>query len=257
MNEELVKPNNSPENDPWAKLREFTAARIALGRTGVSEPLHQSLQFKLAHAHARDAVFSQLNSNEVVQAIATKSNLPVIQVQSQVSNQPEYLQRPDLGRKLNEDSIINLKNVPITNPDIALILADGLSATAINQHAVPVLQRLVPALQKASFNLAPITLVTYGRVAISDEIGYLLKAKLTLILIGERPGLSSPDSMGAYFTFNPKPGLTDESRNCLSNIRPAGLSYQAAADSLFYLIKEALRLQLSGVQLKDNSNLLK
>jgi len=256
MEEEITKFANSPENDPWAKLREFTAARIALGRTGVSEPLHQSLQFKLAHAHARDAVFSQLNSNEVVDVIATEINLPVIQVQSQVSNQPEYLQRPDLGRKLNEASVINLKNGPITKSDIALILADGLSATAINQHAIPVLQRLVPALQKASLTLAPITLVTYGRVAISDEIGYLLGAKLALILIGERPGLSSPDSMGAYFTFNPKPGLTDESRNCLSNIRPAGLSYQAAADSLFYMMKEALRLQLSGVHLKDSSPLL-
>jgi ethanolamine ammonia-lyase small subunit len=251
-----VTTSNSPEADPWARLREFTAARIALGRTGVSEPLHQSLQFKLAHAHARDAVFSQLNSTELANPITHAINLPVLQLQSQVSNRPEYLQRPDLGRKLYESSMRQLQNLPFTAPDIVIILTDGLSATAIKQHALPVLQKLVPALQKAGFTMAPVTLVEYGRVAISDEIGYLLGAKLALILIGERPGLSSPDSMGAYFTFHPQPGLTDESRNCLSNIRPAGLGYQAAANKLFYLLQEALRLKLSGVQLKDNSNLL-
>ena len=255
MNE--IMTSNLPEVDPWAGLREFTAARIALGRTGVSEPLHQSLQFKLAHAHARDAVFSELKSTEVATAIINEISLPVLQVQSQVSNRPEYLQRPDLGRKLHESAVKHLKDLPAVTPDMVIILADGLSAPAINQHAVPVLQQLVPALQKAGFTLAPIILVEYGRVAISDEIGYLLGAKLALILIGERPGLSSPDSMGAYFTFNPKPNLTDESRNCLSNIRPAGLAYQAAADKLFYLVQEAFRLQLSGVLLKDNSHLLR
>ncbi|RDC62905.1 ethanolamine ammonia-lyase subunit EutC [Adhaeribacter pallidiroseus] len=256
MNKENLTPYNSPENDPWTTLREFTAARIALGRTGVSEPLHQSLQFKLAHAHARDAVFSQLNSTELANRISSVIALPVLSVKSQVSNRPEYLQRPDLGRKLHEASVQQLKDLPAASPDIAIMLADGLSATAINQHAVPVLQKLVPALQKSRISLAPITIVEYGRVAISDEIGFLLRAKLALILIGERPGLSSPDSMGAYFTFNPQPGLTDESRNCLSNIRPTGLAYQVAADKLFYLLQQALQLKLSGVLLKDNFSLL-
>ncbi|QNF35283.1 ethanolamine ammonia-lyase subunit EutC [Adhaeribacter swui] len=256
MEEEHIQHFSEQAGDSWAALRKFTAARIALGRTGISEPLAHSLQFKLAHAYARDAVFSEINIDELTRDINNQFDIPVYSLQSQAGNRQEYLQRPDLGRKLSLQSVENLKKNVGNAPDIAIILADGLSATAINQHALPVLQLLVPNLRQLNCSLAPITLVEQGRVAISDEIGYLFKTKLALILIGERPGLSSPDSLGAYFTYNPQPGLTDESRNCLSNIRPAGLTYQEAANKLTYLLQEALRLKLSGVLLKDTTNLL-
>ncbi|QMU28091.1 ethanolamine ammonia-lyase subunit EutC [Adhaeribacter radiodurans] len=250
-------PDSKPDGaDPWVSLRAFTDARIALGHAGVSEPLKPSLQFKLAHAHARDAVFSELNTSELIHALETKFALPVYLLKSQVINRQEYLQRPDWGRKLNLESLQQLTKLAAPVADIALILADGLSAEAINVNALPLLQVLIPGLRAAGISLSPVTVVQQARVAISDEIGAALNAKVALILIGERPGLSSPDSMGAYFTYQPQPGLTDESRNCLSNIRPAGLTYAVAAEKLLYLIKESLRLQLSGFRLKDTENLL-
>ncbi|WP_324676925.1 ethanolamine ammonia-lyase subunit EutC [Hymenobacter sp. GOD-10R] len=245
---------DSPE-DPWAGLRAFTGARIALGRTGTSVPLRESLAFRMAHAHARDAVYSVLATEELLAELG-QLQLAVCQVKSQAQNRQEYLQRPDLGRKLDEESKALLVEQAPDACDIAIILADGLSATAINEHAVPLLRLLLPQLQQVGFRLAPITLAEQARVAIGDEIGELLKARLTLMLIGERPGLSSPSSLGAYFTYAPKPGLTDEARNCVSNIRPEGLGYPLAADKLFFLIQEALRRKLSGVGLKDESGLL-
>ncbi|MCC9136915.1 ethanolamine ammonia-lyase subunit EutC [Pontibacter silvestris] len=241
--------------DPWSSLKAFTSARIALGRTGTSVPLKESLAFKLAHAHARDAVYSVLQLEKIAKELQLL-NLPFILVQSQANNRQDYLQRPDLGRKLNFSSREQLATLSADECDIAIIIADGLSATAINEHAIPLLHFLLPKLQQAGFTLAPVTIVERARVAVSDETGQLLKAKLSLILIGERPGLSSPNSLGAYFTYAPKPGLTDESRNCISNIRPHGLPYDLAADKIFYLIQEASRKQLTGVALKDEMDLL-
>jgi ethanolamine ammonia-lyase small subunit len=166
----------------------------------------------------------------------------------------QYLQRPDLGRKLNDVSVNSLHNSIAA--DVAIIIVDGLSATAVNENTIGLLQVLIPQLQAANFKLAPITLVEQGRVAIGDDIGSGLNAKLSLVLIGERPGLSAADSVGAYLTYNPKPGLTDESRNCISNIRPKGLSYKKAAKKIFYLISEAFARKLSGVDLKDNAGSL-
>jgi ethanolamine ammonia-lyase small subunit len=139
---------------------------------------------------------------------------------------------------------------------LVVILADGLSATAINEHALPLLRLLLPQLREAGFGLGPLVLAEQARVALGDEIGQLLRARLVLVLIGERPGLTSPHSLGAYFTHGPRPGLTDEARNCVSNIRPGGLAYPAAAAKLFFLLQESLRRQLSGVALKDQSDLL-
>jgi ethanolamine ammonia-lyase small subunit len=242
--------------DPWTSLQSFTAARIALGRTGVSVPVRESLNFKLAHAFARDAVYSSLAVDALQNALGF-FQLPVYALQSQARNRPEYLQRPDLGRRLNSTSHDSLKNLsPSLLCDVALILADGLSATAINLHAIPVLKILIPSLQASGISLAPITVVEQGRVAISDEIGSILHARTAIILIGERPGLSSPDSMGAYLTYSPTIGLSDASRNCISNIRPEGLPYEAAAQKILYLIKESLRLKLSGVQLKESAGML-
>jgi len=248
----LLPQQNQVQEDAWASLRQFTAARIALGRTGVAVPLQEALHFKLSHAHARDAVYSLLQA-ETLATACNQLQLPVYQLYSKAANRSEYLQRPDLGRQLEEASAKQLlDSVP---HDIAIVLADGLSATAINHNAIPLLQLLIPRLSEAGFSLAPIVIVQQARVAIGDTIGSLLQAKLVLVLIGERPGLSSADSMGAYITYHPHPGLTDESRNCVSNIRPEGLNYSQACDKLLQLIKESLRLQLSGVQLKDEKAL--
>ncbi|OUJ74009.1 ethanolamine ammonia-lyase subunit EutC [Hymenobacter crusticola] len=247
-------PSLDPADDPWAGLRAFTGARIALGRTGTSVPLRESLAFRLAHAHARDAVYSVLAVEQLLGELGSLG-VAVCEVKSQAQNRQEYLQRPDLGRKLHEASTALLAEQAAAH-DIAIILADGLSATAINEHAVPLLRLLLPRLQQAGFQLAPIILAEQARVALGDEVGELLKARLTLVLIGERPGLSSPNSLGAYFTYGPRPGLTDEARNCVSNIRPEGLAYPLAADKLFFLLQESLRKSLSGVGLKDESGLL-
>lgn len=240
---------NDIQRDPWASLKAFTAARIALGRTGTAEPLEALLQFRLAHANARDAVYAALEKDELADALQQLHGSCFL-LHSQAANRQEYLQYPDKGRKLNKASAEQLKEFNGTGYDVCITIADGLSATAVNNHVIPVLQKLLPML--AGFSVSPICLVEQGRVAVADETGWLLQAKLVVILIGERPGLSSPDSLGAYLTYHPQLGLTDESRNCVSNIRPEGLNYMLAAEKLFFLINEALRLQLSGVTLKDN-----
>ncbi|MDB4926465.1 ethanolamine ammonia-lyase subunit EutC [Mucilaginibacter sp.] len=236
-------------------LQEFTAARIAIGRAGTSIPLKESLEFKLAHAHARDAVYSELDIIGLTDSLK-QFNLPVLHLQSMAGYREQYLKRPDLGRKLNEASLTRLADHHVPT-DISIIIADGLSATAVNANAAGLLETLMPMLQAVNFKLADIVLVEQGRVAIADEITSALKAKLSLILIGERPGLSSADSIGAYLTYNPKPGLTDESRNCVSNIRPGGLNYKQASKKIFYLIQESFKRKLSGFLLKDNAGLLK
>jgi ethanolamine ammonia-lyase small subunit len=249
-----MKRNVPQEIESLKALQEFTSARIAIGRVGTSIPLKQSLEFKLAHAHARDAVYSELDINNLTDVLK-QFDLPILHLHSRVIDRRQYLQRPDLGRRLNDESLdLLLDHRPET--DIAIILADGLSATAVNENAIGLIQALIPQLLAAGFKLAPITMVEQGRVAIGDDIGHGLKAKLSLVLIGERPGLSSADSLGAYLTYNPKPGLTDEMRNCISNIRPGGLIYKKAAKKIFYLISEAFKRKLSGVDLKDNAGLL-
>lgn len=245
------------EQDIWHPLKAFTNARIALGRTGTAIPLKEVLQFKLAFAYAKDAVYSALNVDELIKELNV-FNLPIYKLQSRAINREMYLQRPDLGRLLNAKSIELLKenkseNKSNINFDVAIIIADGLSAIAMNKHAFPVVELLINELKRLNYAIAPITIVEQGRVAIGDETGYYLNAQMSVVLIGERPGLTSPDSMGAYLTYNPKQGLTDERRNCVSNIRPEGLIYELAAQKIMYLIQESLRLQLSGVELKDNS----
>jgi len=241
-------------DSPLNPLKEFTAARVGIGRTGTSIPTKQSLAFKLAHAHARDAVYSVLDidglSNDIKQF-----NLPVLLLHSKAGNRAEYLQRPDLGRKLKKSSANQLKEYT-GDYDVSIIIADGLSAAAINENVIGLLNHLIPLFTAANLKLAPVCFVEQGRVAVSDKAAHLLNAKLSVILIGERPGLSSADSIGAYLTYGPKPGLTDESRNCISNIRPQGLMFKPAADKIFYLIQEAFRMKLTGIGLKDNQGLI-
>lgn len=250
MSEALQHQNNK---DPWFGLRKYTNARIALGRAGVSLPTAESLRFSLAHAFARDAVYARIEDTGL--RIEVERIHPCLVLHSRVVDRQQYLLRPDLGRRLKEESLTELKTLAGVY-DVCISVADGLSATAVNSHAVPLLDILIPRMKDMGWSLAPICIIEQGRVAISDETGVVSGAKLSLILIGERPGLSSPDSLGAYLTYGPAIGNTDERRNCISNISSNGLSYEAAADKIMYLLSESFRLKVSGVMLKDNSGLL-
>jgi ethanolamine ammonia-lyase small subunit len=255
MSSTPVTPN------PWLGLRRFTQARIALGRAGVSLPTAPQLAFQLAHAQARDAVHLALDVPTLHAALSALGHDTVV-LHSAAADRDTYLKRPDLGRRLDVASrqvLLDRRAAgqePAPAPssrrhDIAFVVADGLSALAIGRHARPLLQRVLPALQAEGWQVAPLAIVEQGRVAVGDEVGELLDASLVVILIGERPGLSSPDSMGLYMTWMPRPGLTDADRNCISNVRPEGLACDGAAAKLLHLLREARRLKLSGVRLKD------
>lgn len=241
-------------SDPWQALRQFTAARIALGHTGVSQPTAAQLDFQLAHARARDAVHLALDGAALARDIeaAWPEAGPCLALHSAAADRHAYLQRPDLGRRLDESSRA-LAARHAGSFDIAFVVADGLSSLAVAQHAAPFLALLRTRLLEERWSVAPVAIVRQGRVAVGDEAGQLLGARLVVVLIGERPGLSSPDSMGLYITWAPAVGLTDERRNCISNVRPAGLRYDEAAARLHYLLGEARRRQLTGVGLKDET----
>lgn len=233
--------------DPWAALRSQTQARIALGRAGTGLPTSRLLEFRQAHAQARDAVHVPLDT-ATLQADLQALGLPILSLQSRADTRSTYLQRPDLGRRLSAESVAQLAQQP-QGADVALVIADGLSAPAIQKHAPLLLAALLPQLHPLT--LAPITVVAQGRVAVGDEVGENLQAKLVVLLVGERPGLSSPDSLGIYLTYAPVVGFTDERRNCISNVRPEGLPYAAAAAKCAWFVHTALARQLTGVGLKD------
>ena len=229
-------------------LRDFTPARVGLGRTGHSLPTSELLDFQLAHARARDAVHSPLDVQSLVVELKHK-NIPCVTLATEARDRSTYLHRPDLGRRLNAESRERLAPLK-SDYEAAFIIADGLSALAVHRHAVPALELILTNLD---WNTAPVMIVEQGRVAIGDEIGELLGARLSIVLIGERPGLSSPDSLGIYLTWQPRPGRTDAERNCISNIRVEGLNYELAAHKLLFLMNESRRLKLSGVQLKEHA----
>src|SRR5580698_8529747 len=214
-------------------------ARISLGRVGHSLPTRELLAFQLAHAKARDAVLNDLNCSFFT------AYEPVI-VHSLAPDRATYLRRPDLGRRVADGSSLVRGDF-----DAVVVLADGLSATAVHRHAGPVVDALRPLLE--GWKWAPIVVALQARVAIGDEIGEMLGARMAVVLIGERPGLSSPDSLGAYLTWQPRAGRTDAERNCVSNIRADGLSYAAAGHKLLFLMNESRRLKLSGVGLKEDA----
>lgn len=245
--------------NPWERLSAFTDARIGLGRAGVSLPTNKLLAFQLAHAQAQDAVHCPLDvealSKELIESLnLSKAPLPL---HSHAQDRGMYLQRPDYGRRLNDETREQLQQAAISQQryDLAVVIVDGLSALAVQQNSGPFLSALYQLLDKdaTDWQLAPLTIVEQGRVAIGDEIGALLNADAVLVMIGERPGLSSPDSLGLYMTWAPEPGLKDDRRNCISNVRPAGLQVEEAARRFFLLLKEARQLKLSGVKLKDRS----
>ncbi|QLG95599.1 ethanolamine ammonia-lyase subunit EutC [Pseudomonas yamanorum] len=247
-------PETLPDN-PWLELRRLTPARIALGRTGTSIPTGAQLDFQFAHAQARDAVHLPFDHAGLSSQLKERGRDSLL-LHSAAVDRHSYLQRPDLGRRLSDESAQTLRDYAQANPggvDLAVVVADGLSALAVHKHTLPFLTRMEEQTHAEGWSLSPVILVEQGRVAVADEIGQLLGAKMVVILIGERPGLSSPDSLGLYFTYNPKVGLTDAYRNCISNVRLEGLSYGMAAHRLLYLMREACRRQLSGVNLKDEA----
>jgi ethanolamine ammonia-lyase small subunit len=241
-----------PDASLFSRLRAITPARVGLGRTGVSLETRDLLDFQRAHAQARDAVHAHLEAAALATSIAEMTGGSVLRLHSAATDRATYLQRPDLGRKLDEASRAVLHQGPW---ELALVVADGLSALAVERHVPPLLRELLPHLE--GWSLAPIPVVEQGRVAIGDEIGAALGVQLSVVLIGERPGLSSPDSLGAYITWDPRPGRTDAERNCISNIRAEGLSYSQAAAQLGFYLMEARRRQLTGIVLKEDSRLLK
>ncbi|MCY4334941.1 MAG: ethanolamine ammonia-lyase subunit EutC [Litoreibacter sp.] len=236
---------STPTRDPFARLRAATPARIGLGRSGAAQPLSAQLAFQLAHARARDAVHQRLDFDAIASDLAP---LETICVRSAAPDRATYLRRPDLGRRLAENT-----ELPRLEVDVALVIADGLSSDAVQSHAAPTAQAIIAALPELRFS--PVILAEQARVAIGDEIGACLGARVTILLIGERPGLTVADSLGAYLTFAPKPGTRDSARNCVSNIHgQGGLSTAQAANTIAWITREAFRLKLTGTGLKDRSD---
>lgn len=238
--------------DPWFELRRYTQARIGQGRAGCATTTAAQLEFQLAHALARDAVHQPWQVGDFSDALAAKGwqTLPLA---TPIHSRQHYLQRPDLGRVLDQTSRDSLQKLGLPAADVVLVVTNGLSSAAVEQHGLALLEAIVAAYAKCSLSLGPICLVPNARVAVADEIGALLGAKLAVIIVGERPGLSAADSLGIYLTYAPQPGRTDAERNCLSNIRPpGGMDYAVAAAKLAYLTQKAFQRQLSGVLLKDD-----
>jgi ethanolamine ammonia-lyase small subunit len=246
-------PASSP-GDPWPELRRFTAARIGLPRSGASLATAPLLELRLAHARARDAVHEPFDAAKLATELETLG-LPVLTLASAAGDRQHYLMRPDLGRRL-EDSAATILAPHAGTYDVAFVVTDGLSARAVATHARPVLADVLPRLTAESWRIAPLAVVRHGRVAIGDVIAAALGADIVAVLIGERPGLSSPDSMGAYLTFKPTPQTTDADRNCISNIRPEGLGYSDAAFKLSHLLRSMRTRRLSGIGLKDDGDRL-
>lgn len=240
-------------DEVWRRFARLTPARIALGRTGAGLPTDATLNLALAHAQARDAVHASLDTGELAAGLDALG-LETLTVASRAVSRQSYLLRPDLGRQLDAEGKKTIATArQADGADLALVIADGLSARAVHAHAVAFVASLLPYIHKQKWTLSPVVLVTQGRVAIGDEIGALLGARLALVMIGERPGLSSPDSLGLYITYGPEPGRQDSQRNCISNIHGAGISAEEAAYRASWLIGEAFSRRLTGVKLKDES----
>ena len=227
--------------NPWTGLRELTAARIALGRCGHSLPTRELLAFQLAHARARDAVHRSLD-------VSSLALYPALVLKSAAPDRATYLRRPDLGRLLAQESV---QRLTVGDWDALLVVTDGLSATAVHRHAAALIDALMPRLE--GWRIAPVCIVEQGRVAIGDDIGERIGARLALVVIGERPGLSSPASLGAYLSWAPRVGRTNAERNCVSNIRNGGLEPLLAAKRIATLMRAARDQELTGVNLKTSA----
>ena len=237
--------NDLTSFDLWSRLRSHTPARIGLARAGSALSTRDQLAFQMAHAQAQDAVHAALDVSALIDGLKQR-DLAAHALRSAAQNRAVYLRRPDLGRRL-----ANGTQLPSASYDLAFVIADGLSALAVQRHALALLDEILPNL--TGWSIAPMAVVEQGRVAIGDEIGASLGAAMVVVLIGERPGLSSPDSLGVYVTWEPRVGRTDAERNCISNVRPEGLTYTDAAARLMFLLNESRRRKLSGVMLKDET----
>jgi ethanolamine ammonia-lyase small subunit len=242
----------APPSRPLSDLRELTPARVGLGRSGASMPTEALLAFTLDHARARDAVHGTFDTAHLVDGMSKLGLAPIL-VSSQARNRRDYLRRPDLGRMLDPDSARVLADQSGSSGLLAIVIGDGLSPAAVNVHAVELVRNLALRLKEAGISIRGTVVASGARVALGDEIGAILGARMVLMAIGERPGLSAPDSLGAYLTFAPRIGLTDAMRNCVSNIHGAGLSYDEAAFKIAWLVREGLARQITGVALKDES----
>lgn len=241
--------------DSWTRLRRYTQARIALGRAGCAVPTKAHLEFQLAHAEARDAVHVPWDLPGFARRLR-EAGLETVALESAAPDRHAYLQRPDLGRRISDRSRQELAAHKAAGPTAALIVSDGLSSTSVERHGAELVTRIVAAFRERSITMSPVFLVRNGRVALSDEIGETVGARLSVMIVGERPGLSASDSLGIYLTWSPRVGRTDAERNCLSNIRPPdGLGYGTAVRKLIFLSEAALRLGLSGVHLKEDAAL--
>ncbi|MCG5225613.1 ethanolamine ammonia-lyase subunit EutC [Acinetobacter pittii] len=256
LNRDIQYPS-STHQDQWEKLKQFTDARIALGRAGCSIPTRALLEFQLSHAQAKDAVYQEMDVSYLSEQLA-QQQLQSFHIQSNAPNKEIYLKRPDLGRQLSTPSKNALMKEYTENPkpyEVCIVIGDGLSARAIEANAIPFITALSEHIQQENWNLTPIALATGSRVALGDEVAEIFKASMLVMLIGERPGLSSPDSMGIYYTWNAYSGCIDAKRNCISNVRSAGLSIPVAVQRLMALMKKSKQLGFSGVNLKDEHQL--
>ena len=247
-----IKTSASTVQDPWGDLKQFTRARIALGRVGSSLPTREILSFGMSHAMARDAVHLALDT-DILQSQIESLGVEVLKLHSRAPDRASYLLRPDWGRRLSDESAEIIKALPQEKIDVSIVIGDGLSSLAVQKHAAPMLQAIQQTMP-SEWKLGPVVIASQARVALADEVGELMHARMVILLIGERPGLSSPDSLGLYFTYQPKVGCSDADRNCISNVRPEGLNYEAAAKKLMWLAQESMRLKVSGVALKDESD---
>jgi ethanolamine ammonia-lyase small subunit len=248
-------PAAAADDAAWEGLRRFTAARIGLPRSGASLATGAMLELRLAHARARDAVQAPLDEERLSADLAA-AGWPLLAVSSAVRDRTQYLMRPDLGRQLAPDATTELASHAAGGHDVALVVTDGLSARAVEHHGPPLLAALLRQLRAEDWRIAPLTLVRQGRVAIGDAVAQILRARLVVVLIGERPGLSAPHSMGAYLTWQPGPHTTDANRNCISNIRPQGIDPASAALKIMHLMRAMRARELSGVALKDETERL-
>jgi len=245
----MSEANDMIPSGNWLQLRQLTAARVALGRSGVSLPTKEWLSFKADHAMARDAIYTPMDKAGICEQLQ-EASIPFVELKTTAADRREYLLRPDKGRRLHPDSAALLKAFHEPDAAVCITLADGLSPLAVNRYGVPLIKLLQEQFIAAGLNGTPVCIVEQGRVAVSDETGSLTGARLSIILIGERPGLSSPDSLGVYITYAPSIGKTDEARNCISNIRTGGLDLETAAMRIFYLVTQALKLKVSGLLVK-------
>lgn len=251
---DLTAPAVQEKETLWQGLRRLTAARIGLRRTGASLATAPLLEFQLAHARARDAVHATLDASRLT-ADLEHLGMPVVELASAAPDRQTYLMRPNLGRRLAPEAEAALAPLAV-GYDVVFLVSDGLSARAAQAHAAPVLGHVLPALRAEDWRIAPVAVVRHGRVAIGDGLAGVLQADCAVVLIGERPGLSASDSLGAYLTWQPGAKTTDADRNCISNIRPDGIDYAEAAFKLVHMLRAMRARRLSGIRLKDDSDRL-